>query len=190
MSPSYREHVMLLYNSDDERNVAAAIYFNEGLASGQLCVHAPVGAHASASMWDASRISPNITGYEENVKSGNLIIVDFKPFFEYAQKGDLIPFTQLKVDLERMLGQRIEAGKEETMQVFADAACTLSEKGEFDECVTPESWWQRAHKEWMESRRNIRVICPHAGSVLDKNTKDRIGTVHSVTLHLHHYILN
>lgn len=181
---------MLLYNSDDERNVAAANYFNEGLASGQLCVYASVGELDSASKWHASRISPNITGYEENVKSGNPIIVDFKPFFESAQKGDLIPFSQLKVDLERMLAQRIEAGKGETMLIFADAACTLLEKGEFDECVTLESWWQRAHKERMENRRNITVICPHPGSVLDKNTNDRIGTVHSVTLHLQHYIYN
>lgn len=89
-----------------------------------------------------------------------------------------------------MLAQRIEAGKGETMLVFADASCTLWEKGEFDERVTLESWWQRAHKERMENRRNITVICPHPGSVLDKNAKHRIGTVHSVTLHLQHYIYN
>jgi len=119
MSPSYREHVMLRYNSDDGRNVAAANYINEGLASGQLCLYASVGAVDSVSKWHTSRISPNITGYEENVKKGNLIIVDFKRFFESVQKGDLIPFRQLKADLERMLAQRIEAGKGETMLVFA-----------------------------------------------------------------------
>jgi len=166
---------MLLYNSDDERDVAAANYFNEGLASGQLCVYASVGALDSASKWHASRISPNITSYEENVKSGNLIIVDFKPFFESAQKGDLIPFRQLKVDLERMLAQRIEAGKGETMLAFADAACTLSEKGEFDECVTMESWWQRAHKERMENRRNITVICPIPAPSLTKIRRTGLG---------------
>jgi len=56
--------------------------------------------------------------------------------------------------------------------------------------MTLESWWQCTPKELMENRRNIAVICPHPGSVLDKNTKDWIGTVHSVPLHLQHYIYN
>lgn len=64
MSPSYREHVMLLYNSDDERNSAAADYINEGLADGQLCVYASVGALDRTSKWHNSRISPKITDYE------------------------------------------------------------------------------------------------------------------------------
>lgn len=130
------------------------------------------------------------TDYEKNVKNGELVIVDFKPFFESAQKGDLAPFRQLKAHLESMLAQRIEAGRGDKMLVFADAACTLSENGEFDECVSLESWWQNAHDEWKESHRNITIICPHPGAILDKHAKDRVGAVHSLTLHLQHYIYN
>lgn len=62
MSPSYREHVMLFYSSDDERNAASVDYINEGLAGGQLCVYASVGAFDRASKWHTSRISPKIHG--------------------------------------------------------------------------------------------------------------------------------
>ncbi|MEW6603770.1 MAG: MEDS domain-containing protein [Thermoproteota archaeon] len=186
-SQAFREHVMLLYDSDDERNVAAAHYINEGLRSGQLCVYASVGALNSASKWHTSRISPMITDYEDNVRKGNLVVVDFKPFLEFAQKEELEPFLQLKAQLEEMLKQSAAYGRGDKMLIFADAACTLSENGEFDECVALESWWQSAYQEWRNSSQNITVICPHPSRVLDMHTKGRIADVHSLTFRLKHY---
>lgn len=187
MSSAFCEHVMLLYDSDDERNIVAAHYINEGLKSGQLCVYASVGALDSASKWHISRISSMIVDYEGNVRKGNLVVVDFKPFSESAQKGEFEPFMQLKVQLEEMLNQRIADGRGDRMLVFADAACTLSENGEFDECVALESWWQNAYREWKKSSQNITVICPHPSRVLDMHTKGRIADVHSLTFRLKHY---
>jgi CheY-like chemotaxis protein len=178
---------MLLYDSDDERNVAAAHYLNEGLKSGQLCVYASVGAYDSASKWHTSNISSMVVDYDENVEKGNLVIVDFKPFFESAEKGELAPFWQLRAQLEAMLEQRIAEGMGDKMIVFADAACTLSENKEFDECVALESWWQGTHREWMGSGQKITVICPHPSGMLDADSKGRIGAMHGLTLHLKHY---
>ena len=59
-----------------------------------------------------------------------------------------------------MLVERIKAGRGDKMLIFADAACTLAENGEFDECMLLERWWQKAHDEWSGSRRNITVISP------------------------------
>ena len=178
---------MLLYDSDDERNLAAVHYINEGLKGGQLCVYASVGAYDGSSKWHTSKISSKITDYEENVKNGNLIIVDFKPFFESAQQGNLSPFLQLKEQLELLLKQRIADGRGNRMMVFADAACTLSENKEFDKCMVLESWWQGAHKEWLVGQQNITVVCPHPSGVLDIHSRERVGSVHSITLHLKPY---
>jgi CheY-like chemotaxis protein len=186
-SPEYSEHVMLLYDSDDERNLAAVHYINEGLKSGQLCVYASVGAYETSSRWHTSNISSRIKDYEENVKNGNLVILDFKPFFQSAQKGDLTPFLQLRAQLEGMLERRIAEGRGDRMMVFADAACTLSENKEFDECSALESWWHSVHKEWLGSKQNITVICPHPNGALDTHSKEKIGRVHSLTLHLRHF---
>ncbi len=186
--PAYRKHVMLLYHTDEERNTAAVDYINEGLKSDHLCVYASVGAYDSASKWHYSNLSSSIENFEENIKQGNLVIIDFKPFFEASRRGDSTLFNQLKSQLETMLQLRIAEGKGDKILAFADAACTLSENKEFEECVRLESWWHSAHQEWAKSssQKNITVICPHPAAVFNEETtahaKARIAAVHSVTL--------
>jgi hypothetical protein len=106
-------------------------------------VYASVGALDPLSRWHTSSISSKIASYDENIANGNLIIVDFKPFFEAAQRGDLGPFIQLKERLELLLLQADEGAaarkvRRRGMTVFADAACTLSERREFDRCTQLE----------------------------------------------------
>lgn len=184
--PAYRKHVMLLYHTDEERNTAAVDYINEGLKSDHLCVYASVGAYDSASKWHYSNLSSSIENFEENIKQGNLVIIDFKPLFEAARKGDPTLFNQLKSQLETMLNQRISEGRGDKILAFADAACTLSENKEFEECVELESWWHNAHQEWTRSSQNITVICPHPAAVFNEETtayaKAQIASVHSVML--------
>ncbi len=187
VNPAYPEHVMLLYDTDDERNAAAAQCIKEGLRNSYLCVYASVGALDSTSKWHTSKISFMIADFEENVRKGNLVVVDLKPFFESARKSSLAPFLRLKTKLERMLNQHTDGRKRDKMLVFADAACTLSENGEFDECVALESWWQSVYKEWINNSQNITVICPHPSRVLDMHSEEMIANAHSLTLHLAHY---
>jgi hypothetical protein len=49
--------------------------------------------------------------FKENVKQGNLVIIDFKPFFGATRKGDPTLFNQLKSQLETMLKQRMQKAK-------------------------------------------------------------------------------
>jgi hypothetical protein len=77
-----------------------------------------------------------------------LVIIDFKPFFEAARKGDPTLFNQLKSQLETMLKQRNAEGKADKILAFADAACMLSENKEFEESIELDSWWHSAHQEW------------------------------------------
>jgi len=189
LNHAYRQHVMLLYHSDEERNAAAVDYINEGLKKGHLCVYASVGAYDSTSKWHYSNLSSKIENFEENVKQGNLVIIDFKLFFEAARRGDPTHFNQLKAQLEAMLKQRIAEGRGDKILAFADAACTLSENKEFEECVELESWWHSAHEEWAKSSQNITVICPHPAAVFNEEktarAKAQIASVHSVILHAH-----
>jgi hypothetical protein len=105
--PPYRKPVILLYHTDAEHNAAAVGYINEGLKSGHLCIYASVGAYDSASKWHYSNLSSKIENFDKNVKQGNLVLIDFKPFFGAARKGDPTIFNQLKSQLETMLKQRI-----------------------------------------------------------------------------------
>jgi hypothetical protein len=85
------EHIMLIYSSDDERNNAAINYINNGLKSGYQCIYASVGAYDSKSSSSISNLSSKIDNYKENIKNGELRIVNFKPYYESALRRNLSP---------------------------------------------------------------------------------------------------
>ena len=128
------EHIMLLYSSDDERNNAAINYINNGLKNGHQCIYASINAYDSESSSNISNLSSKINNYKENIESGELLIVNLKPFYESAQHGDLSPFKKLKAKLEQTQRQRISEGKKDAILAFADAACFLSHNRQFMEC--------------------------------------------------------
>jgi hypothetical protein len=86
------EHVMVLYNNDDDRNNAAVNYINDRLKKGFYCIYASVGAYDSESSSSISNLSPAIDNYKENIESGELRIIDFKPYYKSALNADFRPF--------------------------------------------------------------------------------------------------
>ena len=106
-------------------NNAAASYINNGLKSGHQCIYASINAYDSKSSSNISNLSSKIDNYKENIESGELQIVNFKPYYESALHGDLSPFKKLKKELEKTQLQRISEGKKDAILAFADAACTL-----------------------------------------------------------------
>ncbi len=116
------KHIMLLYNSDDERNNAAINYINKGLNSGHQCIYASIYAYDNESSSNISNLSSKIDDYKENIESGELQIVNFKPYYESALKGDLSHFKKLKVEMEKTLCHRQSEGKKGSILAFADAA--------------------------------------------------------------------
>lgn len=172
---------MLLYRDDSERTGAIASYINEGLKGGQLCVYAS-GRSADAAHMDS--LSSRVPGYEEMVRNGRLIVIDFKPFYESALRGDLSPFVQLKGRLEKMLQEYASDGKGDRLLVVADAADNLSIAGHIDRCAALEGWWDSTHAQWAAGGQNITVVCPHCGPALQAAPQERIGSCHSLTIDL------
>jgi CheY-like chemotaxis protein len=186
---SSNEHIMLLYSSDDERNNAAINYINNGLKSGCHCIYASINANDSKSSSSISNLSSKIDNYKENIESGELQIVDFKPYYESALHGDLSPFNKLKIQWEKTQRQRISEGKKDAILAFADTACFLSHNKHFEECKVLEKWWHNTTTEWAQNNRNITVLCPHPGLVLNDpilslDTKDRLNEMHTITIDL------
>jgi CheY-like chemotaxis protein len=182
------EHIMLLYSSDDERNDAAVNYINNGLKSGHQCIYASINAYDSESSSSISNLSSKIDNYKENIENGELKIVNFKPYYESALHGDLSPFNKLKTELEKTQRQCISEGKKDAMLVFADAACFLSYNKHFVECEVLEKWWHNTTTEWGRNNRNITVVCPHPGLVLNNpiltDTKGHLNGMHTITIDL------
>ena len=176
---------MLLYDNQDKCNEAAIACINDGLREGQFCVYASVNANDSSHL---AKLSSRITDYEQNIVNGNLGIVNLRPHYESALKGDLTPFIQLKTDLEKILRRRIIEGKVGKITVFADAACFMSQNRQFAECILLEKWWNDVHIAWIKNDQNIAVICPHPSSAIMEESalymKRQIGAQHSITIDL------
>ncbi|MDQ4015470.1 MAG: hypothetical protein M3136_06860 [Thermoproteota archaeon] len=174
-----------MYNNQDECDSAAIDSLNEGLKAGQLCIYASVFNGDKSHL---SRISSKITDYLENIEKGNLVIVDFLPFYESAKASNLAPFKHLKERIEELLHKRISEGKDDKALIFAEAAGFLSEHCHFDKSTELESWWNDAHFEWLKKKLNITVICPHPATVLNEESnlsaKNQISNVHSLTLEI------
>jgi hypothetical protein len=130
---AFNEHVMVLYNNDDDYNNAITNLINDALKNGFHCIYASVSAHDSKSSSNILNLSSNIDNYKENIERDELRIVDFKPYYESALNVDFRPFKKLKTELEETLNRRKSEGKDAIL-VFADAACFLSHNKQFDEC--------------------------------------------------------
>ncbi|MGZ5501217.1 MAG: MEDS domain-containing protein [Nitrososphaeraceae archaeon] len=182
------QHIMLLYSSDDERNNAAVNYINNGLKNGHQCIYASINAYDSKSSSNISNLSSSIDNYKENIESGELQIVNFKPYYESALHGDLSPFKNLKAELEKTQRQRTAEGKKDAILAFADAACFLAHNKHFEECKVLEKWWHNTTTEWAQNNQNITVVCPHPGLVLNNpllsDTKGRLNGMHTITIDL------
>ena len=154
-------HVMLIYENEDVRLDAAAHFINEGLKNHQFCIYASVHAFEPKSKLGISSLSLMITDYDQNVREGNLMLLDFKPFYEAAATSNLSPFVLLKHKLEGILRDQISKGTNDKIMVYADAACCLTEHKEFNESTALEMWWQQTHDEWIRNDKKVTVICPH-----------------------------
>ena len=176
---------MLLCNNQYECDSAAIDSINEGLRAGQLCIYASVFNGDKSHL---NRISPKILNYQENIDKGNLVMIDFLPFYESAKVSNLSPFKLFKELIEKLLHKRIAEGKGGKVLIFAEAAGFLSEHCHFDKSIELESWWNDAHFQWLKNKFNITVICPHPATVLNEESnlyaKSQIGNVHSLTLEL------
>jgi hypothetical protein len=60
-------------------------------------------------------LSSKIYNYKENIESGELKIVNFKPYYESALHGNLSTFKKLKTELEKTQRQRISEGKKDAI---------------------------------------------------------------------------
>ena len=180
---SDRQHLMLLYDSESDRSSAEIDCINRALAAGQYCVYATVDANDKEFM---SRLVSSISDYERQVEQGNLLVVNFKPFYDSAANGELAPFWQLKEQIEASLRDRIASGKSGKTLLVADAACHLTRNRQFDRCITLEGWWQDTYRDWMASNLDITIICAHPSSVLKHlhTEQSHISHEHSLTLDL------
>lgn len=163
------------YDDELQRDDETIRFINEGLAGGQLCIYGSI--HVTDKEYFKT-LSSRITNYEENVRKGNLMVVDFLPFYIAALKHDLTPYKDVQKTLEERLGNK----KDAKVRYVGDATGYLFKNGKFDECIMIESWWQNTRMPV------VTTLCLFQKSLIDASPFDqhrnRIVHTHDVLLNL------
>jgi hypothetical protein len=108
LSASIGQHLALLYEDENRRNDAEVQCIIKALAQGQFCIYASVAMHDANSM---ASFASNIPGYDNFVRQGDLLVIDFEPFYDDALEGSLGIFEQLRASIEDELEKRAQAQK-------------------------------------------------------------------------------
>jgi hypothetical protein len=153
-NPPSNGHIAVLYDSNNGRDKLATDYINEGLKRKQLCVYASLQCHSDSHLRE---IKSKIIDFDNNVRDGNLIIIDLSTHYVAAMTNDLNPFDKLKDDII----QKTKDRQDKHVRLVADCAPFLYQNKHFDECVDVEAWW---HKRPVKEGS---VLCPYRKSLID-----------------------
>jgi hypothetical protein len=152
-NPPPNGHIAIPYDSEDYRDELVTDYINEGLKRGQLCVYASIQYHIISHM---RKIRSMVINFDENVKNGNLLVIDLSSYYIATMTNNLSPFDKLKEDII----QRADSRQNKHIRLVADCAPFLYENEHFDECVMLEEWWHKDHEG--------SFLCPYRRSLLDR----------------------
>jgi CheY-like chemotaxis protein len=155
--PSDYEHIVILYSDKDDDqsnyNYVVSEYINAGLAKNQLCVYTYIEKDLETAM---AELSKRIMNYEENVKGGNLLLVDFKPFCSSARGNNLKPFEELM----QIVKEKTRDRADKHVRIIGRTAGWLYENKHFDQCLALERWWHT-------KPFNGSLVCPYKISLFE-----------------------
>jgi CheY-like chemotaxis protein len=189
MTLARNKHAILLYQNKSNLDLASAQYINQGLREKQLCVYASVYCSSQSHL---SNITSQITDYQKNIRMRNLLVVDLIPFYDCAVKGNLTPFEEFEMQLQKELAKRRSANNNGVL-IIADCANNLYTNKLFDYCEMIENWWHSIYKKWLEkqqqqekNRNYLTIICPYSSSIFNKYPFDQhlhqISHNHSIVI--------
>jgi CheY-like chemotaxis protein len=149
-------HVALFCDDEVQRNTEIVRFISEGLEQQQLCILGTI--HYRDTEYFIRSFANKISEYEENVKNGNLLVVDFAPFYVAALCGDITPYQQVQKQLEELLKEK----KYPKVRYVGDATGFLFTNGHFERCKMVEEWWQKVRPE------NVATLCLFQRPLLER----------------------
>jgi CheY-like chemotaxis protein len=158
-NPSDYEHIIIVYSNEEDKvysnyDDVISEYLNAGLAKNQLCVYTYLENNIESAM---KNLGKRIINYEENVKAGNLLLVDFKSFCSSAKDNDLKPFEELM----QVVKEKTRDRTDRHVRIVGRAAGWLYENKYFEQCLALERWWHT-------KPFNGSLVCPYKMSLFDQ----------------------
>lgn len=103
------------------------------------------------------KISTKILDYEENVRKGNLLILDLEPYYGLALKNDFKPFE----DLKKSIIEKVKERSDKHVRFYGDLGSFLFKNKHFEQCLLLEEWWQ--NNPFVGTK-----ICPYQNSMFNE----------------------
>jgi hypothetical protein len=153
LNPNNNDHIILLYDNDQSRDDAVTQYLNEGLKRNQLCVYASIHMREKEHL---KHIADKIENYEENIATGNLLVIDLAPFYIAALCDNLTPFENAR----QMFVDKVKDRADKHIRFVGDGTGFLFKNKHFEACLALEGWWQQ--KPFVGS-----CVCPFSKSIFE-----------------------
>lgn len=158
-------HVMLLYDTDDQYAEIVINCINKGLARGQLCIYISKDSYNNESSYSLSNITSKILNYREHLLKGNLQIVNYKPCYESALRQDLTSLKEMSLKIKEASDQQITDNKRRQVLIIIDIESTLLHNKKYREAIIIGEFLQDTFLQWNQNSHNITLVCFHQHSL-------------------------
>ena len=161
-------HILLTYDDDNKLSVVLSIFINEGLKRNQLCIYAMRGLNEEK----MKKLSTTIIDYKENVRKGNLLLLDLTPYLDSVLNHDLKPFE----DLKKSVLEKVKERSDKHVRLCGDLVSFLFKNKHFEQCFLLEEWWQ-------SNPFGGTAICHYQNSMFNEpphsEQKERVFHIHN-----------
>lgn len=131
------QHILLLYENENELMTSVKTYLNEGLNRGDLCIHATVNLMSENYI---RNLASQIEEYQKNREDDNFLMFNLQPYYKKAVTGNLRPFDKLaKLVADKVQKDGIDTLYKEA-RLTMDCASMLFKNGYFEQCTDLETW--------------------------------------------------
>lgn len=131
------QHILLLYENENDLMLSINTYLNEGLNRNELCIHATVNLMNENYI---KNFASQIRDYQVNRKEGNLLMFNLQPYYKKAVAGNLTPFDKLAKMVSCKLKKDSNDNTFKDTRITIDCANLLFRNGYFDQCTNLEDW--------------------------------------------------
>ena len=164
-------HIMITYDDYNKLDILASIFINEGLKRNQFCIYAMRGLNEEK----MKKLPTTIIDYKENVRKGNLLMLDLIPYLASVVNYDLKPFE----DLKKSILKKVKERSDKHVRFCGDLVSFLFKNKHFAQCFLLEEWWQN-------NPLGGTAICHYKNSMFNEHPyneqKERV-------FHLHDHII-
>ncbi len=172
------DHILVLYDSAQEREQVICRYISTALGQGKMVICASLDRYT-----EVMGLRASIKDLENYLRRGKLKIIDINDFCEGPTVGNSHSLKELRASLEADLSRSQTDAKTQGVVIVASCVENLSMDEKFEECCRLERSLQEIFRLWTSKGMQVSIICPHLRSVLDEGEKAAIAANHTTILY-------